>query len=269
MHIQRGMDFNAEHANFNGHKVFGFKTEKVDKKRKYVIRPRYRAVRAIDVTKYAEGEPCSPSVTSSTRPVAGGILRCERCTGCLKNRAYIEYRHGEFVVPGLGMPALVDKETFDRAQKRIRREQAPRVPRGLRMDEDGAPRYWLTGKLYCGECGRRCKVSQASQAQGARITTTIAPPSGSCAQKVKKDWIEDLVTDVTVHHRRLGEPDVHLRLTPLCTTRTLQEAGYLESLEAKRKEVERHREPDEGNRGRCAQRLTLIERLNQRGRRHP
>ena len=71
----------------------------------------------------------------------------------LKNRAYIgEYHHGDIVVEG-GMPVLVDKATFDRAQRRFAENKRKGSQRAHGMDDAEAPRYWLTGKLYCGECG--------------------------------------------------------------------------------------------------------------------
>lgn len=71
----------------------------------------------------------------------------------LKNRVYIgEYHHGDIVVEG-GMPVLVDKATFDRAQRRFAENKRKGSQRAHGMDENAAPRYWLTGKLYCGECG--------------------------------------------------------------------------------------------------------------------
>ena len=99
VHIQRGMDFNAEHANFNGHKVFGFKTEKVDKKRKYVIDPDTAPFVQLMFTKYAEGEPmqsiCDEFNEAGLRTSRGNPFGVKTMHRMLKNRAYIgEYRHG-------------------------------------------------------------------------------------------------------------------------------------------------------------------------------
>ncbi|MEY8282199.1 recombinase family protein, partial [Oscillospiraceae bacterium 52-8] len=100
VHIQRGMDFNAEHANFNGHKVFGFKTEKVDKKRKYVIDPDTAPFVQLMFAKYAAGEPmqsiCDEFNEAGLRTSRGNPFGVKTMHRMLKNRAYIgEYRHGE------------------------------------------------------------------------------------------------------------------------------------------------------------------------------
>ena len=64
----------------------------------------------------------------------------------LKNRAYIgEYHHGDIVVEG-GMPVLVDKATFDRAQRRFAENKRKGSQRAHGMDENEAPRYLAYGQ---------------------------------------------------------------------------------------------------------------------------
>jgi hypothetical protein len=47
------------------------------------------------------------------------------------------------------MPQLIDQGTFDKVQARF--EQNKRTGSQRKADAE-APRFWLTGKLYCGEC---------------------------------------------------------------------------------------------------------------------
>lgn len=271
VHIQRGMDFNAEHANFNGHKVFGFKTEKVDKKRKYVIDPDTAPFVQLMFAKYAEGEPmqsiCDEFNEAGLRTSRGNPFGVKTMHRMLKNRAYIgEYRHGEFVVPG-GMPALVDEETFDRAQKRLAENKRKGSQRARGMDEDGAPRYWLTGKLYCGECGETMQGVSGTSKTGRTYYYYYcsAQRKKLCTKKkVKKDWIEDLVTDVLRYIIDDSENLMSLAVDAAVYYKEhYKETGYLEGLEARRKEVEKGianlMKAIEGG----ALSDTLIERLNQ------
>jgi site-specific DNA recombinase len=70
-----------------------------------------------------------------------------------KNRAYVgEYHHGGITVEG-GMSQIVDAETFDRAQGRLAENKRNGARHKAGAQEQDALRYWLTGKLYCGECG--------------------------------------------------------------------------------------------------------------------
>ena len=47
------------------------------------------------------------------------------------------------------MPRLISDELFEQAQKQFERNKHKvRMP----SNETEEPRYWLTGKLFCGEC---------------------------------------------------------------------------------------------------------------------
>ena len=65
-----------------------------------------------------------------------------------RNRRYIgEYRYKDIVTPG-GIPAIVDKDLFDRVQQRFEQKQdRPRsaCKRGCELSADD--------KLFCGKCG--------------------------------------------------------------------------------------------------------------------
>lgn len=68
----------------------------------------------------------------------------------LKNRTYTGlYKYSDIVIED-GMPRLISDELFEAAQKQF--EKNKHKAKTPSVEED-APRYWLTGKLYCGECG--------------------------------------------------------------------------------------------------------------------
>ena len=141
------------------------------------------------------------------------------------------------------MPALVDEETFDRAQKRLAENKRKGSQRARGMDEDGAPRYWLTGKLYCGECGETMQGVSGTSKTGRTYYYYYcsAQRKKLCAKKkVKKDWIEDLVTDVLRYIIDDSENLMSLAVDAAVYYKEhYKETGYLEGLEAKRKEVEK------------------------------
>lgn len=159
-----------------------------------------------------------------------------------KNRAYIgEYRHGELVIPD-EMPTLVDEETFDRAQRRFAENKRKGSKRARGMDEDGAPRYWLTGKLHCCECGQTMQdVSGTSTTGRTYYYHCSAQRKKLCTKKkVRKDRIEDLVTDVLRHIIDDSERPMSLTVDAAVYHREhYRETGRLESLEVKRKEIEK------------------------------
>lgn len=70
----------------------------------------------------------------------------------LHNDRYIGiYRYADIEIPG-GMPPIVDQVLFDIVQQRFKENQRKGPHFANEADESDAPRYWLTGKLYCGKC---------------------------------------------------------------------------------------------------------------------
>ena len=80
----------------------------------------------------------------------------------LQNRAYIgEYKFGDYVIED-GMPAIIDEELFDKVQKMFAANKWGGSQKRAKMKD--IPRNWLTGKLYCGECGTSmCGTSGTSK----------------------------------------------------------------------------------------------------------
>lgn len=152
---QRGMDYNAQHALYNGHKLFGYDVDRSTKK--YIPDPNTAPFVQWAFREYASGKPLKTIAeemnAQGLRTPRNAKFSVNMLNKMLKNRAYIgEYHHGDIVVED-GMPVLVDKATFDRAQRRFAENKRKGSQRAHVMDENEAPRYWLTGKLYCGECG--------------------------------------------------------------------------------------------------------------------
>lgn len=79
----------------------------------------------------------------------------------LRNRAYIgEYRYKDIVFED-GIPPLISKELFDQVQKII----DARIV-NQKSTKRTAADYFLTGKLYCGHCGRLVTGLSGTSKQG-------------------------------------------------------------------------------------------------------
>lgn len=119
--IQRGMDYNAQHALYNGHKLFGYDVDRSTKK--YIPDPNTAPFVQWAFREYASGKPLKTIAeemnAQGLRTPRNAKFSVNMLNKMLKNRAYIgEYHHGDIVVEG-GMPVLVDKATFDHAQRRF------------------------------------------------------------------------------------------------------------------------------------------------------
>ena len=83
----------------------------------------------------------------------GGKFTINGLRSILKNESYIGvYRYKGHTIPD-AMPVIIEENVFKRAQERLIRNKREGSRRALEINEVEAPRYWLTGKLYCGKCG--------------------------------------------------------------------------------------------------------------------
>ena len=135
--IQRGMDYNAQHALYNGHKLFGYGVDKSTKR--YIVDPDTAPFVQRMFAEYAEGKAmqtiCDELNAQGLRTTRGAKFGVKTMNKMLQNRAYIgEYRHGDIVVEG-GMPALVDEETFDKVQRKFAENKRKGSQRARGMDE--------------------------------------------------------------------------------------------------------------------------------------
>lgn len=102
-----------------------------------------------------------------------------------------------------GIPAIIDRDLFDRVQKRIvSRKYAP-------AHYKAKTEYLLSGKLYCGKCGAGMTGESATGRLGDKhyyYSCTNKKKHKSCDKKsVVKDWLENLVVSETV--KNVLQPD--------------------------------------------------------------
>lgn len=81
----------------------------------------------------------------------------------LQNDKYIGvYRWADVVVED-GMPAILDRDTFDRVQAVLKSKKKPRGKQ--RMNDD----YILSGRLYCGKCGAPMTAQAGTSKTGRKF----------------------------------------------------------------------------------------------------
>ena len=146
MRTRRGMEGNALKCRANGVRLYGYT---VDDEGRFAIDPGPADVVREAFAMRCQGQPVRAvaemmrgrgATTALHTPYSNAAV--ERL---LKNEAYMGvYHFGSVRKPG-GMPAIVDAETFDRAQRvKVRR----------RMRDCECATFALTGRMVCGSCGR-------------------------------------------------------------------------------------------------------------------
>ncbi|MFV0381433.1 MAG: recombinase family protein [Breznakia sp.] len=148
--IQRGMNYNTERTLYNGNKVFGYG---VDDNKKYVIDGNAAPFVQMMFADYAAGKPmqeiCNKHNAQGVRTVRGKEFGVKTLNKMLKNKVYIgEYYYGQITIEN-DVPAIIDEATFDKVQTMLALNKRNASQRKTNKPED-APRYWLTGKLFCG-----------------------------------------------------------------------------------------------------------------------
>lgn len=113
----------------------------------------------------------------------------------LKNEMYIGvYKYSTVRIEG-GVPAIIDKQTFEEVQRFLRTKKKP-VGR-----KNNCAEYLLTGKIFCGHCrepmvgisgtGKHGELHHYYACQGRRRR------KNNCQKKnVQRDWIERHVVEV-------------------------------------------------------------------------
>lgn len=179
--VKRGMTGNALKCKTNGVRIFGYRksaddTFEVDEDQAAFVREAFR--------RKIEGEPvnsitedfASRGVTTYTgRPcgytMISNMLRNERYTGT--------YIWGDVRIEG-GMPAIVDRGTFMRAQEVKAKKQR-------RAEQWGA--FALANRVICSACGRNMPGVSGRGCSGAKYEYYSCR---SCKETkpVRRDWLE-------------------------------------------------------------------------------
>lgn len=141
--IRRGMADNAQQCKVNGSIPLGYKKGEDGK---FEIDPEGAAVVREIFSQFNDGVPLAEVADSlnsrGIRTRHNRPFNRSSFHAMLKNDAYIgTYRHSGVVVEG-GIPAVLDKSTFQEAQERLRSGRTVRK----------STVFYLTGKLFCGRC---------------------------------------------------------------------------------------------------------------------
>lgn len=151
--VMRGLNYNAENALYNGRRILGYIGEE---NKKYEIDPKTAPIVQKIFTDYVDGKPLQKIANelneSGFRSIQGNKFVVNSLNRILRNRAYIgEYKWGEHTIPG-GMPQLVSVELFEAADRMLAKNKRGGKGAARKLVPDEVD-FWLSGHVYCGECG--------------------------------------------------------------------------------------------------------------------
>lgn len=201
--VIEGLRNNAENGLYNGRKLLGYT---VDDTKHYIIDDNTAPIVIRIFNHYADGkgikEIADDLNSQGLHTTTGGKFNINGLRHILKNRAYIgEYAYADIVIPN-GMPAIISEELFERVQKRFELNRHKPKPVAAIKDattEELAPRFWLTGKLFCGHCKESMHGISGTSKSGKihYYYACLNHRKHKCKLKnISKDFIEYAVTDI-------------------------------------------------------------------------
>lgn len=152
--------------------------------------------------KYADGVPLAHILSELNeqgfKNAAGKKFITGNLNYMLKNRKYTGvYFCGDVEIED-GMPAIIEKELFDRVQARFSKNK--RTPGHNKALE----RYFLSGKVYCGECGEGLIGDGGTSRNGEKFRYYKCRGrirKNGCKKKtMKKEELEHLVARLTMDY---------------------------------------------------------------------
>lgn len=197
--VTRGMAQKAEQGKYLGGTVpLGYK---IDADKNYIIDSNTAPIVKQIYSMYAEGntirEICAQLNSSGYTTAGGRAFNYHSMQRILTNPKYIGTYECMDVTLKNVLPKIVDDTLFEKVQERITKNK--KAPGSAKSTVD----FYLTGKLFCGKCGHNMVGDSGRSGTGAThfyYTCVERKRKHGCTKKsVKKDWIEDLITDITVN----------------------------------------------------------------------
>lgn len=238
--ITRGMRYNAENGLYNGNKMFGYT---VDGGKHYIVDPATAPIVQRIFADYAAGKRNKDIIDElnkqGIRTIRGGQFTVNGLRSILQNRAYTGlYKFGDIEVEG-AIPQLVSEELFEEVQARFAKNKRLGAQKANMVDETGAPRYWLTGHLYCGQCGESMQGVSGTSQTGAKhyYYYCSAQRHRKCKKKpIKKTLIEWLVVQLLKEVLNSSENLASLAVDAAAYhERYYRDAAYIDGLVAEQK----------------------------------
>ena len=199
--VMRGQKETRIKGNYCGGGIpYGYRVEKIDGEKKYVIREEEAAVVVRIFEEYAAGKICREIINGLTadgiygrdgkpfgRNAIYNMLVNERYTGVYRHK-----RDGVFLNT---FPRIVPQHLFDAVQKMLKQNKSG----GGVIDDP----FLLRGKLFCGYCGKRIRGDAGTSSTGhvSKYYTCVGRKqlTNKCKKQIlRKTDLEELVTEITL-----------------------------------------------------------------------
>ena len=234
--VKRGLSDNARKCLYNGTTVYGYdgiRNEKyqINEAQAAVV----RQIFALYIDGYSLAEICRILNSAGQRTESGNIFTINKIHNILKQERYLGvYIYGDYRIPD-GMPAIIDPDTWEQAQ-RMKQKTG-------RHYEKNPVDYILTGKAFCGHCGKPLVGDSGTSRAGVThyyYTCQSKKRRAGCDKKsVKKDLLENTVINFLLDNVLKGDMVDSLADTIIRYQQQRTDSSPLRAMESELKETER------------------------------
>ena len=210
--VKRGMNDNASKCLFNGTFVYGYdgrrnQTYQINEPQAAVV----RQIFAMYIDGQSMGSIAKSLNIAGQRTESGKLFTINKINNILKQERYLGiYIFGDHRIPG-GMPAIIDEKTWEDAQL-----MKGKTSRHYERTPDD---FLLTGKAFCGHCGRPMVGDSGTSKTGAThyyYSCQSHKRRLGCSKKsVRKEVLEDKVIDFLVD-QVLSGPNIETIADAVC-----------------------------------------------------
>lgn len=245
--VIRGQRYNAENCLYSGRKILGYKGQV---NMKYEIDPDTAPIVQKIYKDYADGvgmqEIADKLNDAGIRSAHGRRFSVNSLRYILQNRTYLgEYRYSDLMIPD-GMPRIISDELYGRVQERLAYNR--RGGRKAVALQEEKPDFWLTGHIFCGDCGSTVGGTSGTGKHGERHYYYMCinrkrkkKPAGCMKRNIRKDVIERIVMDILCG--MVNDPAMRVltgeRVYEYYSRQNSSDASYQQSLENKIKETDK------------------------------
>lgn len=234
--VRRGMSDNAAKCLYNGTTVYGYTGVR---NQRYQINEEQAAVVRQIFQLYIDGYSMASIARilndAGQRTESGKLFCLNKVHNILKQERYLGvYIFGDYRIPG-GMPAIIDKKTWEAAQAMKLKTS--------RHYEKNPVGFLLTGKAFCGHCGKPMVGDSGTSKSGAvhyYYSCQSHKRRAGCPKKsVRRDLLENAVVDYLLDHVLCGPQIESIADAILQAQQERVAASPLRSMESELHETER------------------------------
>lgn len=197
--VIRGMHQKAEQGKYMGGIIpLGYK---IDADKNYILDENTAFLVKRIYELYADGSTikdiCQELNAAGYKSSTGKAFTYTSLHRILTNPKYIGRYEYMGVVLENTIPRIIDDVTFEKVQQRVQHNK--HAPASAKSPVT----FHLTGKLFCGKCGNNMvgdSGTSSTRAHHYYYSCIEKKRKHGCSKKsVKKDWIEELITDITIN----------------------------------------------------------------------